>query len=164
MSLLSPADLLAAVGADGSVKIWDLQTGALTHRPPGPSRKVRGLAFSNDRRLVAAGSHTFDTGSEDTVRLWDTTGKELFAAPAGLGGTSAMAISPDGGTLVAASYDTNVRAWSTRNGELLRLIEELVASGQIPEADSFLRVRRGRQPPIRRKAGSCRASCPGRWR
>ena len=125
VSLLSPADLLAAVGADGSVKIWDLQTGALTHRPPGPSRKVRGLAFSNDRRLVAAGSHTFDTGSEDTVRLWDTTGKELFAAPAGLGGTSAMAISPDGGTLVAASYDTNVRAWSTRNGELLRLIEEL---------------------------------------
>ncbi len=36
-----------------------------------------------------------------------------------------MALSPDGGTLVAASYDTNVRAFSTRNGELLRLIEEL---------------------------------------
>ena len=45
--------------------------------------------------------------------------------PGGIGGTSALAISPDGSILAAGSYDTNVRAWTTRNGELLRLIEDL---------------------------------------
>ena len=45
--------------------------------------------------------------------------------PAGVGGTSVLAFSPDGERLVAGSYDTNLRAWSSRNGELLRLIEEI---------------------------------------
>jgi WD40 repeat protein len=125
VTLPSPADILGAVGREGGVRIWDLQTGELKRRLAGIPKRTRGLAFSPDRKLVAGSGHTSDTGSEETVRLWDAAGKELFAAPAGLGGTSVMALSPDGGTLVAASYDTNVRAWSTRNGELLRLIEEL---------------------------------------
>ena len=36
-----------------------------------------------------------------------------------------MAFSPDGETLVAASYDADVRAWSVKDGELLRLVDEL---------------------------------------
>ena len=43
----------------------------------------------------------------------------------GLGGASAMAISPDGTRIVAADDDTNLRVWNARNGELLRLIDEL---------------------------------------
>jgi WD40 repeat protein len=125
VSLPSPADVLGAVGSEGIIRIWDLQTGELKRRLAGIPKRTRGLAFSPDRKLVAGSGRTSDTGSEETVRLWDAAGKESFAAPAGLGGTSAMALSPDGGTLVAASYDTNVRAFSTRNGELLRLIEEL---------------------------------------
>ncbi|HKA00343.1 MAG TPA: WD40 repeat domain-containing protein, partial [Candidatus Solibacter sp.] len=119
------ADVLGAVGSEGIIRIWDLQTGELKHRLAGVPKRTRGLAFSLDRKLVAGSGRTSDTGSEETVRLWDAAGKESFAVPAGLGGTSAMALSPDGETLVAASYDTNVRAFSTRNGELLRLIEEL---------------------------------------
>jgi WD40 repeat protein len=122
--LPAPANILAAVGSEG-IRIWDLQSGELKRRLSGLPKRIRGLAFSPDRQLLAGAGRTSDTGSEETVRLWDAAGKESFAAPAGLGGTSAMALSPDGGTLVAASYDTNVRAFSTRNGELLRLIEEL---------------------------------------
>ena len=124
VTLASPADLLGAVGSEG-IRIWDIQSGALKRRLSAVPKGIRGLAFSPDRQLLAGSGRTSDTGSEETVRLWDVAGKERFAAPAGLGGTSAMALSPDGGTLVAASYDTNVRAFSTRNGELLRLIEEL---------------------------------------
>jgi WD40 repeat protein len=123
--LPSPADILGGVGSEGGIRIWDLQTGELKRRLAGVPKRIRGLAFSPDRKLVAGSGRASDTGSEETVRLWDATGKERFAAPAGLGGTSAMALSPDGEILVAASYDTDVRAWSTRNGELLRLIEEL---------------------------------------
>ena len=121
-------DLLASVGKEGSIKAWDLESGALKLRLAGSPRRTRGVVFSPDRKLVASSSRTSDTGSEETVRVWEVSGKERFAAPAGLGGTSAMAISPDGATIVAASFDTNVRAWSTRNGELLRLIEELPVS------------------------------------
>jgi WD40 repeat protein len=125
LTLPSAADVLGAVGSEGIIRIWDLQTGELKRRLASIPKRTRGLAFSPDRKLVAGSGRTSDTGSEETVRLWDAAGKESFAVPAGLGGTSAMALSPDGGTLVAASYDTNVRAFSTRNGELLRLIEEL---------------------------------------
>ena len=45
--------------------------------------------------------------------------------PSGLGGLGAIAISPDGSSFVAASYDADMRAWNSRNGELLRLIDEL---------------------------------------
>jgi WD40 repeat protein len=128
VTLPSPADLLASLGTEGSIRIWDLQTGDVKRRVTGVPRRTRGLVLSADRQLVAGSGRTGETGSEETVRLWDAAGKERFAAPAGLGGTSAMAVSPDGGTLVAASYDTNVRAWNTRNGELLRLIEELPVS------------------------------------
>jgi WD40 repeat protein len=128
VALPSPADLLGIVGKGGSIRIQDLQTGELKRRIAGPSQRTRGLVFSPDRKLVAVSSRTGDSGSEETVRVWDANGKQLFAAPAGLGGTSAMAISPDGATLVAGSWDANVRAWSTRNGELLRLIEELPVS------------------------------------
>ncbi|HTM49205.1 MAG TPA: WD40 repeat domain-containing protein [Bryobacteraceae bacterium] len=127
-ALPSPADLLGIVGKGGSIRILDLQTGELKRRIAGPSQRTRGLVFSPDRSLVAVSSRTGDSGSEETVRVWDANGKQLFAAPAGLGGTSAMAISPDGATLVAGSWDTNVRAWSTRNGELRRLIEDLPVS------------------------------------
>ena len=44
---------------------------------------------------------------------------------AGLGGISALAFSPDGLTLVAGSFDTDLRVWSTRDGELLRVMDEL---------------------------------------
>jgi WD40 repeat protein len=59
------------------------------------------------------------------MRLFDASGTERFEAPSGIGGTSSLAFSPDGSILAAGSWDTNLRAWNTRNGELLGLIEEL---------------------------------------
>jgi WD40 repeat protein len=126
--LPTPADLLAAVAGDGAIKLWDPRTGQRIQRPLGPAPGMRQLAFSGDRKLVAAAGPRAEGGSENIVRVWDSSGKERFSRPAGLGGVAAMAFSPDGGTLVVASYDTNVRAWSSRDGELLRLVEELPVS------------------------------------
>jgi WD40 repeat protein len=125
VTLPNPADLLAAVGSEGGIKIWDTRTGQRTVRVSGVSSGVRRLAFSRDGKRVAASGPLVEHRSEDVVRVWEESGKERLSLPAGLGGISAMAFSPDGSTLVAASYDTDVRAWSTRNGELLRLVEEL---------------------------------------
>lgn len=124
-TLTEGADLLATAGRDGSIRILDPKTGQIIRQFAGRTRGIRDLVFSKSRALIAGANRTRDDGSEYTVRVWDGSGREQLALPAGLGGISAMAFSPDGGTLVAAGFDTNLRAWSTRNGELLRLMDEL---------------------------------------
>lgn len=59
------------------------------------------------------------------VRITDASGTERASLPAGIGGVAAFAFSPDGKTLVASTYDADVRVWATASGELLRLINEL---------------------------------------
>jgi WD40 repeat protein len=63
--------------------------------------------------------------SANIVRVRDARGKELFRVPAGLGGTSILGFSPDSSTVVAGSWDADVRIWSARNGELVKLIDSL---------------------------------------
>lgn len=122
------ADLLATAGRDGGIKIWDVRTGVTTRRFAAPAPAIRHFVFSPDSKRIAGAVRDRDNGSEFTVRIWDTEGAPQLSMAAGLGGVSAMAFSPDGRTLVAAGYDTNLRAWNTRDGELLRLMEELPLS------------------------------------
>lgn len=124
----NPADVLAASAADGSIRLWSLTSDAEPSRTGGGGPRVFRIALSPDRKLVAGATRGAAGGSETAVHLWETAGKRRFEAPAGIGGIASMAISPDGGTLVAGSYDTDVRAWNTHNGELLRLIDEVPMS------------------------------------
>ena len=117
--VLSPAGL-TTMGKDGSLKSWDLASGKVAKRLPSAGRHSRRVAGSAD------GSVFLSTGgTEIKVRALEANGKERFVVPSGLGGLGAMAISPDGSSIVAASYDADMRAWNSRNGELLRLIDEL---------------------------------------
>jgi WD40 repeat protein len=105
------------------LRLWDFS--ADSARDLTDAGRVRTMAVASDRKLFAATGPSFDRGSEETIRVWDEAGKQKFAAPAGLGGTSALAFSPGGDIVVASSYDTDVRAFSTRNGELLKRIDQL---------------------------------------
>ncbi|MEO7651313.1 MAG: hypothetical protein ABIZ80_12680, partial [Bryobacteraceae bacterium] len=117
ITLPSGYGLLATVDKEGSIKLWDLASGKVTRRIAGPQpRVVRRLAVSADQKLLAGSSRVPGNSSEDKLRLWELAGSERFAVTAGLGGTAAVAFSPDGATVVASSYDTNVRVWTTRNG------------------------------------------------
>ena len=118
-------DVFTTTSEGGIISLRGLQDWKELRQVKGPERRVRAVALSTDRKLVAGSSRVAGNSREETMRLWDAAGKERFAVPGGLGGTSALAISPDGSILAAGSYDTNVRAWTTRNGELLRLIEDL---------------------------------------
>ena len=89
VTISAGAGLLAAVGKEGGIRTWNLQSGEPPRPISGPTQKVRRLAFSADRSLMAVSTRPQGNGSEDTVRLLDASGKERFAVPAGLGGTSA---------------------------------------------------------------------------
>jgi WD40 repeat protein len=112
--------LLAPGGRDG-VKVWDAATGkevatlgGFASPEVGPDgnltgrarQHVRAIAVSADGKRVAAGSNN------GTVRAWDAaTWKELFCCRAFssrenvMGEDVSLAISPDGGRLVAAGSD-----------------------------------------------------------
>lgn len=124
-SLPTGSDVLATLNREGQIKTWNLQTGKVGIRLPGSTPQTGDLAISPDRRYLVSSNGTASNGSEETVHIWETDGRERASMPGGIGGTAVFAISPDNSTLVAASYDTNVRAWSARNGELLGLIEQL---------------------------------------
>lgn len=128
------ANLLAAhghfstVGADGSIAIRSWESDQTVRQVPAPRPRAFAVVSSPDGKLIAGAGRAADTGSENLVRVWDSTGKERFQSLAGVGGISRMVFSPNGEFLIAGSYDADLRVWDTRNGELKRKVEELTVS------------------------------------
>jgi len=119
------ANALISIGKDGAVKSWDLESGKVARQstPSGP--RTGRVAASPDGQFFAGNIKASPAESATSIRVHDANGKERFIVPSGIGGVGAIAISPDGSSVVAASYDADMRAWNSRNGELLRLIDEL---------------------------------------
>ena len=126
--VLDDAEVCAAIGSDGAVKIRDLRTGAIVQRHAGANSKVMRLAASRDGKIIAGFGPAAEKANDWTARLWDRTGKQRFAVPCGFGEVWATAISPDGATLAAGSWDTDIRIWNTGKGALVARIEEVTVS------------------------------------
>ncbi len=126
--VLDDAEACAAIGPDGAVKIRDLRSGAIVQRQSGPKTKVKRLAASRDGKMIAGFGPVAENANEWTARLWDRTGRQRFALPCGFGEVWATAISWDGATLAAGSWDTDIRIWNTGKGALVARIEEVTVS------------------------------------
>ncbi|MEE8218126.1 MAG: serine/threonine-protein kinase [Vicinamibacteria bacterium] len=109
---LSPvADLLAAAGSDGALRLWDLRSRTRSdvlrtalHQRSGHDAAALALAFSPDGSLLASG-HV-----DGSVHLWDmATGEAVRLRHDD--SVSAVAFSPDGVTLATGSLDSNLRLW-----------------------------------------------------
>lgn len=107
---------LASGAADGSVKVWDAQTGHEQISFRGHALEVRTVAFDQRGRLASA-------GVDGSVRIWDATRER---APSGLTGHADdvvfAAYSPDGYSLASTGDDGSILVWdvATRR-ERLRL-------------------------------------------
>jgi WD40 repeat protein len=101
---------LATGSTDGTVRLWDLAThrglGApLTHPPADGAADIGAVAFSPDGRTLA-------TANLSTVRFWNVATRRPVGLPLhNQEAVSAMAVSPDGLTLAAASIGGTVRLW-----------------------------------------------------
>ncbi|MGW0709541.1 nSTAND1 domain-containing NTPase [Streptomyces sp. NPDC002643] len=121
-----PGGLMAAGSHQGLIRLWrdsiDRPRAATTHRLPGRSRQIYGLALTPDgRRLIVA-----DTRE---VRVWRlrsdglTPGRRLHRGS----GTLDLELAPDGHTLAAACDDGTLRLWDLADPERPRGPTELPA-------------------------------------
>ena len=97
---------LALGGADGSVRLLDLQTGKLRATAGRHDAAVTDVRFTPDSRTLVT------AGGDGRVNVWsvtDATRIDTFAGHAGA--VSGIAISPDGRTVYSAGQDGNVVEW-----------------------------------------------------
>ncbi|WP_166481845.1 WD40 repeat domain-containing protein [Scytonema sp. UIC 10036] len=107
---------LASGGDDGTVKLWNFQTGQLLSSLSSHSTGVKSIAISPDGQTLVSG------GMDGTVKLWDLKKGQLLRTLNGhKGGVTAIAITSDG-RIVTGSLDI-VKVWDMANGKLLRTLQ-----------------------------------------
>ncbi|PVF92453.1 WD40 repeat-like protein [Serendipita vermifera] len=111
---------IASCSWDDTVRIWDVETGALVGEPlRGHTREVDAVAYSPDGRSIVS-------GSEDcTIQIWDAQNFIQIGEPI-MGHTNwihCVAYSPDGQYIASGSDDTTIRIWDAKNGTLVGLLD-----------------------------------------
>lgn len=101
---------LISGGREGNVRLWDLENGKL----------VKQLGTHEARvNAAVAGTLQAATGGPDGVRIWNLPDASLQRHLSTNGvWVSDLALSPDGGLLVGALMDGNLRAWDMASGEV----------------------------------------------
>ena len=104
--------LLAAVGNDGSVDVWNIDSRALDDRIPPQAADGRALSVAFSAGTLAVGDRS------GTTLLWDETAGDFSASspslvgPADSGGVTAVAFASDG-TLAAGYSNGDAYVWDT---------------------------------------------------
>ena len=121
-------ELLAAVGENGTVVLFDVASGAIRQRLEGHSGDVRDVAFHPEGAWLVTG------GDDGQIIRWslptaDAPAKQLQAweAPAAV---QSVAVSPDGRLLATGGTDNDISLWKAETGELVRRLkghEEAIA-------------------------------------
>ncbi len=103
---------------DGTVKVWDLESGQLLRSLEGHIDGVNAVAVTPDGRYALSGS------DDRTVKVWDLESGQLLRSLEGhTGAVNAVAVTPDGRYALSGSWDRTVKVWDLESGQLLRSLE-----------------------------------------
>ncbi|MBD1916469.1 MULTISPECIES: NB-ARC domain-containing protein [Cyanophyceae] len=117
LSFSPDGQTIATNGQDGSIFVWDVQTGQgdrwIAHNAP-----VLAVLFNPVGQTLASSSR------DRTVRLWNVQTHQCLHVLEGHQSSMRMiAFDPQGQMLASGSYDQTIRLWDAQTGECLRVIE-----------------------------------------
>lgn len=147
----SPDGKTFAAGAeDGTVALWDTATwkerARFTHlleQKAVPRDALDALVFSPDGSVLVTA--TGDGGFGGSLRLWDVAkGTFLHRLDGERAGGSPPTFSPDSKRVYASSYQSGVREWSVKTGDLLGVVppslQPAPPEGVFPSPDGKLQA------------------------
>jgi len=103
---------------DGTLRLWDLNTGLTTRRFVGHEKDVLSVAFSADNRQIVSGSR------DKTIKLWNTLGECKYTIVSDGEGhsewVSCVSFSPNAShpLIVSGGWDKLVKVWNLSNCKL----------------------------------------------
>lgn len=150
---LAPSQLAVAVCDVGSIKVfrWDAPDQPPTEHVIGKNLSGPSLAFSPDGKLLACGSHDWDTSgggkaSGDPIPSplkvslfeWENETIEMeFDGPIGSIGHTSLSFSPDGGRLaICTGFGFNVGRPNTKKSLEIRDMKTGQLTASLPEANT----------------------------
>ena len=106
---------LASGCMQGTVHLWDTDTGTPLRILSGHTKAVWSVAYSPDGKTLASGSR------DKTIRLWNVNiGQHLRTLKGHKGWVLSVAYSPDGRMIATGSEDTTLCLWDANTGQHLR--------------------------------------------
>ncbi len=118
---------LATSSMDGSVRLWNANTGKEIRAFMAHTDAVLSVAFSPDGNRLATSS------MDGSVRLWNAnTGKEIRAFMAHTDAVLSVAFSPNGNRLATSSADGSVRLWNANTGKHIHVWDRVKLPAKLP--------------------------------
>ena len=106
MSFSPDSKTLVSGSRDGTIKLWEVETGEEIRSLNGHDGWVYSVGFSPDGKTVVSGSY------DSTVKLWEVeTGEQIRSLNSHDEVVSSVGFSPDGKTLVSGSGDSTIKLW-----------------------------------------------------
>lgn len=99
---------------DGTLRLWDLNTGITTRRFVGHTKDVLSVAFSADNRQIVSGSR------DKTIKLWNTLGecKYTIEDQGHTEWVTCVRFSPQSPVIISGGCDRMVKVWNLANCKL----------------------------------------------
>jgi serine/threonine protein kinase len=101
--------LVASVGDDGTVQLWDSQQGTLLKTLQGHEGMTQAIAFSRNGKLLVS------CGKDQTLRVWDVNTGTGLRVLSGLSEATAVLFGLNDRFWVSAHVDCNIHIWQPTN-------------------------------------------------